>query len=271
MINGAAHYVDYVSIHNFTYSKDPMQNSTAPYVAEKGIQITTALIDLAFIEHHERLPIPPPSRPKICFNEWNVWDMEGAPGDLGSEQVYTLSDALGVASWLNVFVRNAQHVGIASPAQSVNAISPLHVHSEGVLKHATYPVFWLFANFMQGSSLNIHVCSEKYQGPTTPTWLQHAQAMPFLDVAGTIDHTTQELNVVIVNRHLEPKDLDLQVVASSAHYVPLQRIEVAGEDLCAFNSIESPDIIRAVDCGPFPSSSIRLPKHSVTLLRWKIS
>lgn len=43
----------------------------------------------------------------------------------GLEQFYTLADALAMASWLNVFVRQADIVEIACIAQSVNVISPL--------------------------------------------------------------------------------------------------------------------------------------------------
>lgn len=43
----------------------------------------------------------------------------------GLEQFYTFADALAMASWLNVFVRQADIVEIACIAQSVNVISPL--------------------------------------------------------------------------------------------------------------------------------------------------
>ncbi len=43
----------------------------------------------------------------------------------GLEQFYNLADALAMAAWLNVFVRQADIVEIACIAQSVNVISPL--------------------------------------------------------------------------------------------------------------------------------------------------
>lgn len=47
-------------------------------------------------------------RPSICFDEWNVWDPIRAEGSKGTEESYTLSDALAVAVWLNVFVRKSR-------------------------------------------------------------------------------------------------------------------------------------------------------------------
>ena len=79
----------------------------------------------------------------IAFDEYGVWDETvggfrvvlllnltkeswgpGTPQN-GLEQFYTLADALAMASWLNVFVRQADVVEIACIAQSVNVISPL--------------------------------------------------------------------------------------------------------------------------------------------------
>ena len=79
---------------------------------------------------------------KIAFDEYGVWDetvgqhtthssackcslfSPGTPEN-GLEQFYNLADALAMASWLNVFVRQAEVVYIACIAQSVNVISPL--------------------------------------------------------------------------------------------------------------------------------------------------
>jgi len=36
-------------------------------------------------------------RPKICFDEWNIWDPVRAPGDKGAEERYTVSDMLAMA------------------------------------------------------------------------------------------------------------------------------------------------------------------------------
>ncbi len=81
---------------------------------------------------------------KIAFDEYGVWDetvgqsrwsiswiwvstQYDSPGtpDNGLEQYYNFADALAMASWLNVFVRQADVVDIACIAQSVNVISPL--------------------------------------------------------------------------------------------------------------------------------------------------
>lgn len=62
---------------------------------------------------------------KIAFDEYGVWDETVGTPENGLEQFYNFADALAMASWLNVFVRQADVVDIACIAQSVNVISPL--------------------------------------------------------------------------------------------------------------------------------------------------
>ena len=87
------------SIHIYTADNlDPVKNAIAPRCAERAIEICAGLIDQARIENGVS---PLSAKQTICFDEWNVWDPKRAPGFTGGEESYTLSDALGVAVWLN--------------------------------------------------------------------------------------------------------------------------------------------------------------------------
>ncbi|KAG9049035.1 hypothetical protein FS837_011414 [Tulasnella sp. UAMH 9824] len=62
---------------------------------------------------------------KISFDEWGPWDeTKGTPAN-GLEQHYDLTDCLAMASWFNVFIRNADIIAMANNAQLVNAIAPV--------------------------------------------------------------------------------------------------------------------------------------------------
>jgi alpha-N-arabinofuranosidase len=86
------------SIHIYTASKEHLPNATgeigsrdmetqltliAPRSAERAIEITAGLIDLARIENKVPNTVP---RQTICFDEWNVWDPARAPGEEGAEE-----------------------------------------------------------------------------------------------------------------------------------------------------------------------------------------
>ncbi|KAF7304465.1 Glycoside hydrolase family 51 protein [Mycena chlorophos] len=201
--------VDYHSIHLYTHSKGSHDvNVMGPAAAEKGIEITKSLIDLALIEHGLSKEIT------VCFDEWNVWDPVRAPGEKGAEEHYDLSDALAVASWLNVFIRKADVVKFACIAQSVNVISPIITSPSGLFKQTTFYPLWLFANLMQGTALDVYVSSEEddddfYAGETEPPFIAKlAKYTPkgrkptgWVDVSAVLSPDGSEIRIAIVNRH----------------------------------------------------------------------
>jgi alpha-N-arabinofuranosidase len=170
------------------------------------------MIDLAHIEN--KIPVGV-RKQKICFDEWNVWT-ERAYGPNGAEEKlvpllipfllhllrsihrYTLSDALAVAVWLNVFIRQSKYIGMANIAQSVNVISPLMTTKDGTIKQTTWWPWFLFCKYMRGSTLSVHVQSGEYEGPTKPAWIRGSIDTPWLDVSAAISDDGV-VSLVVVN------------------------------------------------------------------------
>lgn len=112
------------------------KNVFGPAAAERAIEITKSLIDLANIDNTFR---GIPARDvKIAFDEWNVWDTDKAPGEIGLEQIYDYTDMLGVVAWLNILVRHHKDVAVACLAQSVNVIAPLMTTPDGICRQTTF-------------------------------------------------------------------------------------------------------------------------------------
>ncbi|KAJ7881802.1 glycoside hydrolase family 51 protein [Mycena olivaceomarginata] len=199
--------VDFHSIHLYTVSEGNHDvNVMGPAAAEKGIEITKSLIELAKIEGNLTKDIT------VCFDEWNVWC-----------EHYDLSDALAVASWLNVFVRKADVVKIACIAQSVNVISPIITSPTGLFKQTTYYPLQLFASLMQGTALSLHVTSspnddDAYTGATVPPFVAAltahtppaARLTKWIDASGVLSPDGKEVRVAIVNRH-QTKDFSVPI------------------------------------------------------------
>lgn len=55
----------------------------APLHVEREIEICAGLIDAAHIDH--KLPYTGSTK-KICLDEWNIWNIPRAPGQLGAEE-----------------------------------------------------------------------------------------------------------------------------------------------------------------------------------------
>lgn len=160
----------------------------------------SGLIDLAMIENN----IPPSQpRPTICFDEWNVWDPKRAIGSKGAEERYTLSDALAVAVWLNVFVRKSRDVGMACIAQTVNVISPLMTTKQGIIKQTSWWPYELFCKYMKGWTVACHVECTTYEGRTQLGWGKGLiRETPWLDVSASVDEEGV-VSAVVVNMNKE--------------------------------------------------------------------
>lgn len=248
------------SIHLYTSSNQHLPNASAPLAAERAIEITSALIDLARVEND----VPPDqARPEICFDEWNVWDPIRAEGSKGAEENYTLSDALAVAVWLNVFVRKSRDLGMACIAQTVNVISPLMTTNQGITKQTTWWPLYLFSRLMRGWTIGTHVSCATYQGETSPKWLQGVKEVPWLDASAALGEDGFA-TLAVVNIH------DSQSFATKVEGVQgaIQVFTVTGEHVMVSN-LEGKEEVCVQESSWDGAGLYTFPKHSLTLLRWK--
>lgn len=206
-------------------------------------------------------------RPKISFDEWNIWNPIRAPGDKGAEERYDVSDMTAVALWLNVFVRQAKHIGMATIAQSVNVIAPLMTTEQGIIKQTIYWPLLLFSKYMRGQSLAVHVRSATYTGRTSPEWLSTTMDIPLLDVSAALSDDDY-LNLAVVN----VSDSEAMETSLPSLEGPVQVFLVGGDenDIRDINSWGSEKV--AIKESEWDGlGKFTFQKHSFTLLRWKVN
>ena len=255
--------VDMHSIHLYTTSEDHYENVTAPLAAERAIQVTSSLIDLARVEN--RIPSTQ-KRPSICFDEWNVWDPLRAIGSKGAEETYTLSDALAVAVWLNVFIRQSKDVQMACIAQTVNVISPLMTTKDGIQKQTTWWPYLLFCKYMRGWTIATHLSSGVYTGSTKRPWIRSIMNTPWLDVSASLDNDGY-LSLAVVNIHKE-RDFETVVEGIEKRDGPVQVFSVTASHLQATN-LKGTQEVDLHETSWDEAGDFVFPKHSFTMLRWK--
>ncbi|KAF2188040.1 glycoside hydrolase family 51 protein [Zopfia rhizophila CBS 207.26] len=253
--------IDMHSIHIYTADSDHAANATAPRSAERAIQITSSLIDLARIENGVPNTVP---RPTICFDEWNVWDPKRAPGEQGAEEKYTLSDALAVGIWLNVFIRQAKDIGMANIAQSVNVISPLMTHKNGLVKQTTWWPLLLFSKYMRGGTIALNVRCAEYEGRTNPSWVRGTIETPWLDCSGCVSEDGW-VNLTVINVH-EEKGFETRLEGVKEGTVLVFRVTGAAVGVVNTESEQNVGIKEEAWDG---KGLYMFPKLSMTLLRWK--
>jgi alpha-L-arabinofuranosidase len=249
-------------------------NCTGPLAAEHAITLTASLISLArldpnthvwpavYTQHPKKATVP-----TICFDEWNIWDVTRAPCEDGAEEYYTLSDALALAVWLNVFVRQSKHLGMCNIAQSVNVISPLITTDTGIIKQTTYWPLLLFAKYMQGKTIAVHLsCKELKQERTNPEWIASTMRTPWLDVSAARGDDGY-VNLAVVNIS-ETEDMTTNVAAGISGKVEV--FVVGGDEKGVTESNMTGGRVGIVESSWDGSGSFCFKKHSFTLLRWKV-
>ena len=199
VIDGLAGLVDYHSVHLYTGSDDYWTNVLQPHQAERAIRSAAALIDRAAYLRN----IAARSKPRIAYDEWNVWYRVMAGG---LEERYTWADALAVATYLNIFIRHSDWVKMANLAQLVNAIAPVVTTPQAAVVQPVYYPVLLHARAALDIAADVHVDGETVDPELPPgasRWPHRtADLGPFtlVDSAASVSADNRRIAVTMVNR-----------------------------------------------------------------------
>jgi alpha-N-arabinofuranosidase len=269
VLEGLAPYVDFHSIHLYTGSDDYRANVLAPHHADRALRVCAALIER--VRYAQRIDHPI----YVAYDEWNVWyRARGAESQL--EERYDLSDALAVATYLNVFIRHGQTVRMANLAQMVNVIAPIFTRPDGLFLQTIYHPLRLYAQHLHQTALDVEVRCDTYDLPPETT-VSHrtpyvADLGPFklLDVVATGDEGSRAVTVAVVNRD-PSRDLPASLSLTSGRFTgEAVAYTVNGPDPHTINSFEQPRAVEVHEQRLAPSGASReytFPAHSVTVLR----
>jgi alpha-L-arabinofuranosidase len=270
VIDGMARHVDMHGIRLYTGSADYWSNLLAPHYAERALSVAGALIDRArYLQHVEH-------EISVACDEWNVW-YRAEDGQL--EERYTLADALAVATWLNVFVRQSWTVRMANQARLVNALAPIVTSPDGLFSQAVYHPFQLMAAACEQVAVDTYTDSGAHihhdrAGDRWPHRVGDLGLFQRLDVAATADPGRSRLTLSVVNR--DPRrSIRTRIRLLDATATGVMGVhEVTGDSPAAVNSFTCPDAVsvrnakREVDGGHV---DIAFSPHSFTVLEMQLA
>ena len=116
-----------------------------------------------------------------------------------------LADALAVATWLNVFIRQSWTVRMANQARLVNALAPIVTSANGLFSQAIYHPFRLMAAASEQVAVDTYTDSGAHihhdrAGDRWPHRVGDLGLFQRLDVAATADPGRSRLTLSVVNR-----------------------------------------------------------------------
>jgi alpha-N-arabinofuranosidase len=269
--------VDYIALHIYVGNPDDNYYNflSTPLVCEQRTKLVKGMIceEMSKAERGERDPV------YIAWDEYNVWYRartdESMQGTRALEEPYNLEDALVIAGFLNVFVRNADIVKMANMAQLVNVIAPIWAEKNGIFKQTIYYPLALFANNVKGTSLDVFVDSDTYNTDEFYIGLGESQTkqtnVPYLDVSATFNNG--EVVICVVNRHKE-KAIVTDILCQTGEFKgPFKVFEVNGPDVKAMNNFDKENVktIAKDDIKPRGNKiTYSFPAHSFTMIKGQI-
>lgn len=197
---------------------------------------------------------------KIALDEWGIWE-SGGEGAYGLEQSYNWNHALGVASFLNMFHRHADVIGMATWAQTVNVLAPVMTNgTQSVCQTIYYPMV-----------LYRQLCGSKnVQSDVTCGFLPDTEQLPMLDVASSTDETGKILTIAIVNRNATEKiDVQLLVEGKKTHGKWTVH-ELNAPSIDAVNTLQEPGknvVEHRTRSLPADAKNYTIAAHSIAILQ----
>lgn len=270
--------VDYIALH--IYVGNPEDNYykflSTPLVCDERTQVVRGMIDRVMqdADRTGRDPI------YIAWDEYNVWYRARTGGSMRGtralEEHYNLEDALVIAGFLNVFIRNADIVKMANMAQLVNVIAPIFTNENGMYKQTIYYPLQLFAENAHGTSLDVYVDCDTYDTDEFIVGLGERgtshKGVPYLDVSATYDDGN--LVLAVVNRNKD-KAITTDLISQEGQFSgPFEVYEVNGPDIKSMNDFGK-ETVRTVKKPDLKAKGSKIvysfPPHSLTMLKGKIT
>lgn len=263
---------DYLSLHFYGHTDE--DDYTEIYRTlddlEKQIQDTKDLI-VQYDEKVEDFPMwyrfpPRQNSIKIAVDEWNIWEKRtptSIKDPYGLDMTYNYCDALWAAGVLNIFHRNADIVGLATLAQSVNVIGAIKTSkNKSICQTIFYPLEFYRKNCGGESLYYTYSCGEI---PSS----KGKEPVKDLDISVTKDKNT--IVLMAINRNMN-KEITIDVSFGGIEAKTIEHIEMNASSLEDINTFEDDDRIFFVnhEISSKNLSTFTLNPHSINCIKFRI-
>ena len=283
LFEAAGEHLDYISAHQY-WIENWQEHSTPDYLscmmlsekpesyinkligqiqtAEKGGQIKKGQIKIAFDEWNLRSWHHPGFQrfEKVDYNDPEIIELIKARDKSLEPSIYTLSDALFSASFLNSCIRNSDYVTMANIAPLVNQTGPLYVHPEGIVRRTHFHTMSMYVNELQGYVSDTEISGSKLT--------DGKDSVSVIDAIATVDEKGENWAISLVNRH-PSENIECKVTMGNKVLNGTYKATIlTGETTDSYNDIENPNRVMPKDLElKFKNGIVQLPPHSLTIVQ----
>ena len=174
---------------------------------------------------------------KLAIDEWGIWNMDSPKGQgtYALEYPYDWRHALATAAFLHMFYANADIIGLATWAQTVNVLAPIMTSEEAAWKQTVYTPLEKYRAYMLDNYLPVALSDI----PTLPS------GRPALDISATVSAAGDSVVVAAINLSLaEDAAVDL---ADAVPGMQLRRRVVYSAEVPLAVSTATEEVVREVE------------------------
>jgi alpha-N-arabinofuranosidase len=237
-------HADFLSLH--MYYTNPY-NDVTEFLAnieimDRFIEEAVAVCDAVAAKRRS------PKRMMLSFDEWNVWYKARTDEDHGKpgwpiaprliEEIYDFQDALMVGGALITLLNNANRVKAACLAQLVNVIGAIFTEPGGpAWRQTIFHPFQLVTQHAHGNVLQAKVESGSFETVT-------AGKVDQVLASALHDVQRNKIALFLLNRDTSsPVEVSIDLRAFP-DVIGCEAIEIAGSDLLATNTSQTPDAVQ---------------------------
>jgi alpha-N-arabinofuranosidase len=169
----------------------------------------------------------PRSEPvKLAVDEWGIWDINSGKGrgDYQMEYTYNWSHALAVGKFLNLFQRNADIIGLATWAQTVNVLAPIMSSKDASFKQTVFTTLKAYRENTLANNLPVKIDSPQLN-----------ETLKAVEVAASISDDKSEISVAVLN--FSNREMPFSLALNNLP--PARKIEFKGTTSFSAPSLES--------------------------------
>jgi alpha-N-arabinofuranosidase len=234
LLNGLGPVTDYLSLHYYagTRPNEPASLFQSISNFETLLRRADTLVS-GFPSHVKNFPswyrFPARQEPiGLSVDEWGIWE-SGGKGTYNLETSFGWRHALATASFLNVFLRNASVVRMATWSQTVNVLGCIISDKEGSVCQTVYYPLQYYREYCSGQNVDVQTEVPAAHGVNGAT---------ALDAAGTYDEQKRTMTLFVVNRDRETA-FKTTIALSGEQVKETDVIELTGESFEAANTLET--------------------------------
>ena len=261
--------MDGIEYHDYIYHPDNISSSNP---SESNYwQIMREILSSDFAAHFKTIVSEmdkkdPQKRVKMVMDEWGNWLQDLGDGWM---QHNSVMDAVGAGAHLNMFISNADRVGIAALAQGVNVIqSIININQSGVMVKTTS--FYVFKMYKPH-----HTDNAKFAPITASNFNNVNGNVPSGNAAATVDDNGI-VNISITNVDLaSTHDVTVTLTSDAEKYTVKSAEVVTGPALNSGNDFGKDEVvnIKTLDESNYSledegkTLKVTMPTKSVVMVR----